>query len=250
MEKGALSAGRLKNNLSFFLVFLIFGFILALQIRSVRFNETEPSGQELARASELSEMLIKEKEKNERLTEDLGAANEQLDQFRREAAESGDYTKVLTKQIERAEIAAGLRAVKGPGVTVTLSDSTSAGANGVSENNYVIHHEDLLAVVNELWDAGAEAISINGERLIATSEIRCAGSVVSVNNNRYSVPYVISAIGEPGTLENALRMRGGVVDKLTIWDIDVQIEKKDELTINAYSGTISQRYAVPVTSGE
>ncbi len=250
MKKRVFSADKLRNNLSFFVVFLIFGFILVLQLRSVKINDEQPTSEELARASELSEMLIKEKEKNESLSEDLAQANEQLDQFRKEASESGDYANVLSKQIEKVEMMAGLRAVKGPGLTVTLSDSTAASANGVSENNYVIHHEDLLAVVNELWDAGAEAISINGERLIATSEIRCAGSVVSVNNNRYSIPYVISAIGDPATMKSALEMRGGVVDKLTIWDIDVQIEEKSELTVNAYSGTISQKYAVPVTTGE
>ena len=86
MKKRVFSADKLRNNLSFFVVFLIFGFILVLQLRSVKINDEQPTSEELARASELSEMLIKEKEKNESLSEDLAQANEQLDQFRKEAS--------------------------------------------------------------------------------------------------------------------------------------------------------------------
>jgi uncharacterized protein YlxW (UPF0749 family) len=116
--------------------------------------------------------------------------------------------------------------------------------NAGQEDLFIIHDEDLLKVVNELRDAGAEAISINDERLLSTSEMRCAGSTVSVNNNRYAAPYIIKAIGSPENLEYALRMPGGVSDVLARWGIELAIEQKDKLIIKAYTGVIQYKYAV------
>ena len=114
-------------------------------------------------------------------------------------------------------MAAGLTDVEGPGVIVILSDSSQANSTTGNEADYLIHDSDLLSVINELRDAGAQAISFNGERILATSEVRCAGSVVTVNGRRFAAPFVLFAIGEPTTLYNALTMRGGVVDVLSQW---------------------------------
>ena len=95
---------------------------------------------------------------------------------------------------------AGLTSVEGGGVQVTLSDSTQTNNLTENANAYVIHDLDILQVINELRDAGAEAISLNGERVVSTSEVRYAGSTVSINNNRYAAPFVIKAIGDPTNL--------------------------------------------------
>jgi uncharacterized protein YlxW (UPF0749 family) len=99
------------------------------------------------------------------------------------SSKSSDYSKLLAKQLERAEIMAGLTAVEGSGIIVTLRDSTTQSTNTTDPNLYVVHDTDILWIINELRDAGAEAIQLNGERIISTTEIRCAGSTVSVNNN-------------------------------------------------------------------
>ena len=132
----------------------------------------------------------------------------------------------------------------GPGLIVTMSDSTKNPADTTADPSYyIIHDNDILQVVNELRDAGAEALSINGERLLATSEIRCAGSIVSVNNNRYAAPYVIRAIGDPAAMSSALSMRGGVIDQLSIWDIQVDVQQSEEVLIRAYTGKTTFQYA-------
>ena len=149
--------------------------------------------------------------------------------------------------MEQLEIAAGRTDVEGPGVTVILQDSTQTNVTG-DEADYLIHDNDLLSVVNELRSAGAEAISLNGERLLANSEIRCTGAVVTVNGRRYAAPYVIFAIGDPDTLYSALTMRNGVVDVLSQWGISVQVTASDLLLIPKYNGTINYQYAHTVTS--
>ncbi|MDF2928026.1 MAG: hypothetical protein K0Q75_264 [Anaerospora sp.] len=92
-------------------------------------------------------------------------------------------------------------------------------------------------------------MAINEQRLIASSEIRCAGPTLSVNNTRYSPPYDIRAIGDPQTLETALKMRGGVVETLQFWGIQVTLKKQEEVTIPAYKGTFRFEFASPVKEG-
>ena len=106
-----------------------------------------------------------------------------------------------------------------------------------------IHDDDLLRLINELRAAGAEALAVNKERLLDISEIRCAGPTVSVNNTRFSPPYQIIALGEPKTLEGALRLRGGVIETLKFWGISVKVEQSDSLTVPAFKGTRRYEFA-------
>lgn len=145
----------------------------------------------------------------------------------------------LLKQIQ---LVAGFAPGTGPGIQVTLDDSQRASQGGENPNLFLLHDDDILRVVNELTAAGAEAIAINGQRNIATTEIRCAGPVISVNNTRVAPPIQIVAIGDPATLESALRMRGGVLEILTAIGIQVQIQRSEGLRVPAYGGGVTARY--------
>ena len=114
----------------------------------------------------------------------------------------------------------------------------------------MIHDDDLLRLLNELRAAGAEALSVNQERLLDISEVRCAGPTVSVNNTRFTPPYEIRAIGDPKTLESALRLRGGVVETLKFWGITVDVKRKDDVVIPAYKGTRHFEYAKTEEGGK
>ena len=125
---------------------------------------------------------------------------------------------------------------------MVMTDSTAVNVTG-DEADYIIHDSDIMSVINELRSAGAEAISLNGERIMATSEIRCTGAVVTVNGRRHAAPYVIMAIGDSATLYNALTMRNGVVDVLGQWGITVKVTANDQLFLPKYDGAIDFRYA-------
>jgi uncharacterized protein YlxW (UPF0749 family) len=156
---------------------------------------------------------------------------------------------VGTEELQAVKMAAGLLAVQGPGVIVTIDDSKRPSKPGENANLYIIHDDDILKVINELSASGAEAISINEQRLVATSEIRCAGPTLSVNNVRYSPPYEIRAVGDPKTLENALKMRGGVIETLQFWGIQITIKKQENIVIPAYKGAFRFEYGQPVKEG-
>ncbi|MBQ6000115.1 MAG: DUF881 domain-containing protein [Clostridia bacterium] len=226
-----------------FLVCILFGFLVSMQFKSVKVSNNTITSSQL-RAEELQSLLNKERAKNQELYEELLRSKDDLSSYRQMALQSGDYAAVLNSELTRAQLAAGFTDVVGPGLIITMSDSAGQiTESGADSNYYIIHDNDILQVVNELRDAGAEAISINGERLLATSEIRCAGSTISVNNNRYVAPYVICAIGDAEGMSSALRMRGGVIEQLAIWGIQIELQKSDEVLIAGYTGKTSFQYA-------
>lgn len=214
-------------------VCVILGIMLAVQFRTTQdIRSTVP----YQRIEDLSQRLIQtEKERD--------ALKNQINDLRQSS------TETVSQEADLVRMGAGVTALQGPGVSVTIDDSKRQAKPGENPNLYLIHDDDILKVINELWAAGAEAISINEQRLIASSEIRCAGPTLSVNNTRYSPPYEIKAIGDPNTLENALKMRGGVVETLQFWGIQITIKKQDSLIVPAYKGTFRFEFAKPVRDG-
>ena len=234
-KKGARKLLPIKQGqVAIALVCVVLGIMLAVQFRttqgirsSIPFQRIEDLSQRLSQTEKERDVLLK-----------------QVNELRQATG-----TEVASQEFELIKIGAGVVALQGPGVIVTIDDSKRSSKPGENPNLYLIHDDDILKVINELWAAGAEAISINEQRLIASSEIRCAGPTLSVNNTRYSPPYDIRVIGEPQTLENSLKMRGGVVETLQFWGIQVNIKKQDSVNIPAYKGSFHFEYAKPVKEG-
>ena len=105
-------------------------------------------------------------------------------------------------------------------------------------------------MVNELRAAGAEAISLNGQRLIGSSEIRCVGPTVLVNERRLAAPFVISAIGNPQTLESSLKLRGGVIENFKFWGIKADVVQSDQVRVPAFKGNRTFEFAKMVNEEE
>ncbi len=152
--------------------------------------------------------------------------------------------------LSTARFLAGLTPVQGPGVVVTLNDSKKKmPANmppGLAPAN-IIHDTDINAVVNELKAAGAEAIAVNDQRLVATSPIRCAGPTVYVNNIPMAPPFSIAAIGSPKALAAIIAMPGGVASQIKAFDPAMfSVREAATLTLPAYSGESGPRYARPL----
>ena len=224
------------------IVCLILAFSVTMQIKSVSHNRRVGADLNL-RDRELLVQLRDEREINETLYAQILQYKEELQSFKEESLKSSDYSQTLARQLERAEILAGLTTVEGPGVIITMRDSRSKEQLTENPNDSVIHDEDLLRVINELLDGGAEAVSLNDERIVATSEVRCAGATVSINNRRYAEPYEIKAIGDPANLESALMMRRGVYEILTYYGIEVSIKRADVVKVLAFNGIHEFKYA-------
>ena len=205
---------------------VIVGVILSTEFRQEDELETLPQ------ISELTTQILKLEQEQENLQKKIAAFQQEFDPTAEEFA-----------TIEDLKMYAGLTALEGSGVIVRMDDSKINSNVGDNPNLYVIHDEDILRIVNELRAAGAEAISINGQRLIATSEIRCAGPTLSVNNVRSAPPYEIIAIGDIKNLENSIKMRGGVEDALKVWGIQIEVLTLDNVYIPSYSGDFRHVFA-------
>lgn len=171
------------------------------------------------------------------------------------AAESGN-AKLLSTDLQKANLMAGLVAVTGQGVIVTLRDSKKAPPRpeGMAPEDYIamtrtyiIHSEDIQAVINELRAAGAEAIAVNDQRVVATTAIRCVGPVVQVNSiPTNGSPVKIKAIGDADMLVSAMTMASGVQDQYKVTDPTMfSIDKNTGMTLPAFAGAQPVRYAKP-----
>ncbi|MDR3645059.1 MAG: DUF881 domain-containing protein [Clostridia bacterium] len=249
MENHA-GAKRFPGYIALVAICFLLGFGLTLQIKSVYKNKSVVVDTEMARADQLQKTINDQKDQNDALVKQVQSLQKTVSDYRDQAAKSGDADKTLNDQLTNAEILAGISAVQGPGVTITMNDSKVSASSGTDASAFVIHDIDILQVLNELRDAGAEALSLNGERILATSEVRCAGNVVSVNDNRYAAPFIISAIGKPDQLKSALLMRDGIVDVLSQWGIEVDVATSAKIVINGYSGTPQFNYAKPAKGGD
>lgn len=209
-------------------VCLVLGFMVAVQLRTTEDMKGNVSYQ---RIEEISARLLNTEQERDSLKEELTALRKQ---------KASEAVGSINQEIS---LRAGLTPVEGEGIIVRLEDSNATAKAGENPNLYVIHDDDLLKVINELRAAGAEAISINGQRLIGTSEIRCAGPTLSVNNVRSAPPFEIRAIGDSKSLEAAIKMRGGVAETLKVWGIQLEVSVSQSVYVPAYKGTATHAYA-------
>ena len=216
-------------------VCVVLGFMLAVQFKTTQdIRSTIP----FQRVEDLSQRLSQTEKERDSLQDEV-----------KKLKESTNKQEALSKDIENIKMGAGVLAMQGPGISIVIDDSKKQSKTGENLNLYLIHDDDILKVINELRAAGAEGISINEQRLIATSEIRCAGPTLSVYNTRYSPPYEIKAIGDSQTLENALKMRGGVVETLQFWGIQITIKTENNVILPAYKSQFRFEHSKPIKEG-
>lgn len=237
---------KTRAQLTISLVALIVGLLIAVQLRSA--TQMDTAFPDL-RVGEMRSVLMETITQNQLLSKDLEDLRQKVRQYEQATLKGESSMQVIQEELDSARMLAGLVDVQGPGLVITLSDSQAVASLGDNPNVYLIHDEDLLKLVNVLAAAGAEAFSINDQRLLATSEIHCAGPTISINNVRVGAPFVITAIGNPETLESALRIREGIVDTLTYFGIGITVKRENAVTIPAYKRPLRFDYATPATGG-
>jgi len=239
---------NLKAQVAIGIVCLVSGFFVTLQLRNME-NTTVSTYPSQVRLEQTQELLRMEKEKTETLYHQVMEYKDEIAEYQSRAAAENGAVDMLMNDLNKNKLLAGTVSVEGPGVVVTMEDGTAIAGAMEDENIYVVHDDDVLRVLNELRAAGAEAISINDQRVVSVSEIRCAGNTISINNTRTAAPFVIKAIGDSEQLKSGLTMRGGLVDELSRW-IDLKVETQTSITLPAYTGTMNYKYAEIVSNAE
>ncbi|MDI3476608.1 MAG: hypothetical protein PWQ59_133 [Thermoanaerobacterium sp.] len=237
----------MKKNffISIAFVCIVLGIMISTQFKNVKNSDNLT----VQRAEELTNKLKQVQKERDELKNQINDLESKISSYENSAAKTSTVTKSLKDDLDKYKELAGLSDVEGPGVIVTINDSDKQLQPGDDQNSFLVHDEDLLNIVNELRAAGAEAISINDQRLVATSEIRMIGTTMNINSARFTAPYVVKAIGNPDTLEAALKLKGGIVDTLLNWGIQVSIKRSDKLLVKKYDGVLTYKYAKPYEGG-
>jgi uncharacterized protein YlxW (UPF0749 family) len=210
---------RLQNwKVPVFVTFILLGLLITVQFRTQQNYLRELSQQS---TDDLYSMLTNINNEKSKLEQELVELNQQLYTVTNDVNTGENLTNELQQDIVKQKTAIGLMPVEGPGIKITIDADPP------------IYYLDLIDIINELWNAQAEAIAINEHRITSWSKIHFSleNNTVTVNGNIITYPCVITAIGDPDKLDEGLRLMGGVLDDLAFYDIYPTITKEENLEV-------------------
>jgi uncharacterized protein YlxW (UPF0749 family) len=214
-----MKAKKVSRNISISIVCIILGLALSWQFQSIR-NNASVINLESQKKDDLIVKILNEQKNNENLKVKLSELQTQVSKFESARGNSDENLKLLTDEIQKLRTIAGLTDVKGSGVIVTFAAKDAKN----------VEDDDILDILNELRATDAQALAINEQRVIDTSEVRVAGDYIMVNGTHVAPPYKIKAIVDSDNAVNALNMIGGPLEQIRVF-IDVTVEKSDSIII-------------------
>ncbi len=227
-------AGRLAT----FLTALLAGLMLTTGALAADGGDLRPG-----RTTDLADLLRAESRRNAELAATAAELRDAVDRL----AQQGQGDDPLSEQLAELSRHAGLGAVAGPGVTVTLSDAPlSVKPAGVADELLIVHQQDIQAVVNALWQGGAEAMTLQGQRVTAQTGIKCVGNTVVLHGVPYAPPYVITAIGDPLALEAALAESSHLQvyrEYVVAYRLGYSQQRLDDVVLPGFQGPLDLRHA-------
>lgn len=225
--------GKIVMAISIGLSCFVLAMVMFMQFKVV--DQTDITSIENMRESELRAELSNWKEKYEDVNTRNEELNKTLKEYQDKEKSDNETSKLLQTELNQINLELGKTDVKGEGITITLKETNNTDT--------AITADDLLVIVNSLKLAGAEAISINEERIINTTDIvEINNTFIKVNGQRILSPYVIKAIGPQVYLESSLLGNGGYVDELKKNGYDVTIEKGSKINIKKYEDELKSKY--------
>lgn len=223
---------KTKFAIFFFIACIFIGIGLALQIKI-------SDGQRLyvsAKSIDDYKVAIKgEKKEYEKLKGILYDTRKKIELYEKTQAGHTKQERIIKEkfadEVESFKLASGAQKIFGPGVEVTIDDATRELLEGEDINNLLVHDTDILMIINELNRCGAEAISVNGQRITPRTAVVCSGYTVRINGEVYARPFKIKAIGDPNRMAAALVAKEGYGAALKEWGVQFEVKISDEIVI-------------------
>lgn len=215
------------------LVLFVTGLLLSVSFQLVQdgvFSQETIDETDVSMEERLQQEILEEQEANLILQEELSGIQAEISAVEEELGDQETTLFNVIEDVDRLRMLTGVVPVKGPGLTVTLTDADFIPGED-NPNHYIVHEYHIQKVVDELLIAGAEAVSINGQRLSHDSYIQCVGPVIEVDGHVSFAPFEISVIGDSQTLLESLKLPGGVMDSLLEDQIQVRTQIQSEITI-------------------
>ncbi|WP_392543775.1 DUF881 domain-containing protein [Oryzobacter telluris] len=225
-------------------VALVAGALFASSVRAAQGQDIRPD------QAMLPDLIRSQNRTNQERSTEIDRLQAAVDEQTAALAPGDVDTQKLERQANELAPLAGRTEVEGPAVRVELDDASLPGGEvptGADPDDYVIHQQDVQAVVNALWSGGAEAMMLQDQRVISTSAVRCVGNTLILQGRVYSPPYVITALGNPERLRESL-LTDGEVENLRQWSLAIglgyDVKTLGDTTFPAYSGSIVPAHAV------
>jgi uncharacterized protein YlxW (UPF0749 family) len=240
-----MRANRKAIGRNFIFTFLIFFFVFTSTFTLVAVIKDSRGVLPVRQDTATLIKKIKELERERmRLEREINLLSKKLNEAEKKAARKSSEFKKLKNELDYLRALSGLTEIEGPGVEITIKDSSSDSFSSLlPDEQKIVHDSDLRLIVNGLNLGGAEAISINGERIISVSSIRCVGPTILVNNKPISSPFIIKAIGDPDDLVRGLYEEASLnyylKEVYPYIGISVKISKQNKVNIPAYSGYLN-----------
>lgn len=229
-----MKKGKITVTITIAIACFVLAMVMCMQFKIVK--ETDITSIETMREEELRSELANWKQMYKEAEEQYNEKVAKLSEYKEKQQSTDESSKLVEKELAQTNMYLGKTDVEGQGIVITINDINSEDINPISA-------EDLLIIVDYLKLAGAEAISINGERIVNMSDIVYVGnSVIFVNQQRILAPYKIRAIGDPTKLESTLLGNGGYIEELKNIGFDINIERENKVTIPKYSKEIGYKY--------
>ena len=229
-----IKKGKITMIITVGIACFVLALVMTMQFKIV--NETDITSIENMREAELTTELANWKSKYEETNQKYEETVAKIEEYKQTKQSNEETSKILDEELQQVNMILGKTDVEGEGIEITIRETDNEEIEKVTA-------DDLLLIVNQLKNAGAEAISINDERIINMSDIvDISLTFIKVNGQRIIAPYVIKAIGNPSYLESALTGNGGYVDEMKKIGQDVSIEKPNKVKILKYNDEIKIKY--------
>ena len=229
-----MKKGKIIVTITIAIACFVLAMVMCMQFKIVK--ETDITSIETMKEEELRSELANWKQLYKEAEEQYEEKVSKLNEYREKQESTEESSKLVKKELAQTNMYLGKTTVEGQGIVITINDTSSEDVEPISA-------EDLLTIVDYLKLAGAEAISINEERIINMSDIVYVNnSIIFVNQQRILAPYKIKAIGEPTKLESTLLGNGGYIELLKNLGFDITIEKENKINIPKYSKEIGYKY--------
>ena len=226
-------------SLILFIMCLLLTIGICIQIKTVN-KATIGSGSTSAQ-NELRDKVLKMDEKYKKTQEKLKEKEKELDELIGNISNTDENTLEYSKRLEKLESLLGYNSLEGSGIIITIRDA-EVSSNVLNISDYLVHDKDLLQIVNALVNAGAEAIEINGQRIVSTTSITCIGNVIKINDEKLGTPYTIRAIGSVEKLYGAITMPGGYISLLQDYGLRINVEKSNLVKVQKYDGVYKMNF--------
>lgn len=236
------------KHVMLFLFCIMVGLLISIQSRIINGSFLYISPKVI---QEYQTSIKSEEVEMEQISELIKNKKVQLKEYNTMTGASDGFSQSLKEELEMLRLLSGFTDVQGEGVIVTLDDGTRELLEGEEPSDVIVHDMDILKIINDLKVAGAEAISINGQRFISNTEINCSGHSVRINNQFFAQPFIIKAIGDPKLLESALTAPTTYGALLRdYYGLILDVDKSINIKIIKYGEEVDYKYLKNLEEGE